>query len=177
MAGVDLHLEQLQVLVAVHAVLARIADPLQQGLGTAVEAGGDDHPGEVVQHPRQEAVVDVAAEDVAVDLHLGVQVHHVGYLDVLDAVGKGLKLLDVLLVLGVHQGQEQRVDVLLDVVDLVDALADDVVQLDHALGVVALDVHQGVDAVVGLGIAREDVAHLVAVLKGAVDAAAGAGRW
>ncbi len=94
---------------------------------------------------------------------------HVGDVDVLDAVQKALKTLDVLLVLGVHDRQEQRVDVFLDVLDLVDALADDVVQLDQALGVVGLDVHQGVDAVVGLGVLAEKVLDLVAVLQDPVD--------
>ena len=66
---------------------------------------------------------------------------------------------------GVHQGQEQGGDVFLDVLNLVDAFADDVVQFDQPLDIVGLDIHQGVNAVVGLGVARIDVSNLVAVGK------------
>jgi hypothetical protein len=73
------------------------------------------------------------------------------------------------LVLGVHESDEEAPHVLLDVLDLVDPLADDVVQLEKPLRVVRLHVHEGVDAVVGLGEVGEEVLHLVAVPKKEVD--------
>ena len=47
---------------------------------------------------------------------------------------------------------------------------DDVVQFDEPLDIVALDVHQGVDPVVGLGVARIDVTDLVVGPQEPVDA-------
>ena len=85
-AGVDLHLEQQKVFVAKTGVFARYRDPLGHGRTLGIEAGGDDHAREVVQGPGQEALVDLAAEDVAVDLYLGIQVEHIGDVDVGDAV-------------------------------------------------------------------------------------------
>jgi hypothetical protein len=79
-AGEDLHFQQLQVLGRRSAVYFRVADPFQQGLGAGVEAGGDHDAGEIVQHPGQKAVVDVAAENIAVDGDLGVEVQDVGIL-------------------------------------------------------------------------------------------------
>ena len=122
-----------------------------------------------MEDPGQKAVVDMLAEGVAVDFDLGVQIQDVGNLDVFDPVQERLIPLDIVLVLGIHEGQEEGIDVLLQVVHLVDPFADDVVELDEPVGVVPLDVHEGIDAVVGLGILGEDVLHQVAVLEGAVD--------
>jgi hypothetical protein len=84
-------------------------------------------------------------------------------------VQEALEAFDVFLVLRVHDRYEQGVDVLLDVLDFVQPLADDVVQLDQPLGIVGLDVHQRIDPVVGVRVVREEVAHRVAFLQDAVQ--------
>ncbi len=86
--GVNLHLQQLQILITVTAVASRMADPLHHRRGTLVQPGGDNNPGEVVQHPRQETAIDMSAESIAINLHLGPQIKDVGNFDIFDPVGQ-----------------------------------------------------------------------------------------
>ncbi len=98
-----------------------------------------------------------------VDLDLCRVVQNVRDLDGGDAVSERLGRRQLLVVLRVHDGQEEGVDVLLDVFDLVDPFADDAVQVGEPLPVVGLDVHEGIDAVVGLGVPGVQVFDAVAV--------------
>ena len=50
-----------------------------------------------------------------------------------------------------------------------DTFADDVMEFDQPFHVVRFDVHEGIDAVVGLRIAGEDILHRIAVLQESVD--------
>src|SRR6185369_632033 len=168
-AGVELHFQQLQVRIAVKLVFCRVAYPLQQRLGAPCHTCRNYDPGKVVQHPRQENFVNMLAEDVPVDIDLGIKIHDVGGVDEFDPVGERLEPLDRLLVFRVHQGDDEGLDVFLQVLDLVNPFADDVVQLQQPLRIVRLDIHQRIDAVVGLGKTGVEIMHLVAVTKNCID--------
>ena len=136
MACVDFHFQQVQVFVTVAAVFFRGADPLEQGFRAGLEPGGNDDTGEIVQHPGKKGVENVIAENFGVNGNFGIQVEHIENFNILDAVGERLKSLEILLVFRIRDGHEKRVDAFLDVLDLVDPFADDVVQFDRTIRVV-----------------------------------------
>ena len=76
-----------------------------------------------MQDPGQKGFIDVLAEYFAVDFDLGLDIEHVGRIDVFDSIGEGCQIGQNLLVFRVHQGKEEGIDPLLDVIDLVHAVA------------------------------------------------------
>ena len=163
--GKNFHLQELQIPVAVEFILVGILDPLKHGVGLAPQAGGDDHPGEIVQDPGEKAVVDLVAEDLAIYFNFSFNIENIGDIDILDPVGEGRQIGQHLLVLRIHQGKKQGVDPFLNMLDLVHPVADDVVQIHQPFGIVRLDVHQGINAVVALGVVGIEIGHLAAGRK------------
>ena len=106
-----------------------------------------------MQHPRKKAFINIPAKGVAVNFHLGVQIHDIGHMDKFNAVRERLKIHDAFGIFRVHQGNEQGRDVFLDILDLVDSFTDDVVQFHEPFGVIRLHIHQRINAVIGLGVA------------------------
>ena len=118
--------------VAVQLIFFRLPDPFQHRLRLGPQTGGNNHPGKIVQDPRQKTLVDMLTENLPINLNFCFKIKNIWNIDILYAIGEGLQIGEDLAVLRVHQGKEQRVDPLFDILHLMDTVTDDVVQFHQA---------------------------------------------